>query len=163
MARGVNALRFDYAITVFILSLLPAFEPRYAVLIGLKIMSPFEAVTIALLATLILSFVLSYAMPFIDSLAHTLAKSGNPFLSRAGSGYLRYVHRVRNRVKPYVSRYGFIGLVLFVAIPLPATGIWTGALAAYILGIEKWRTAIALLLGGLISMTITASLALLVP
>lgn len=156
-------MRFDYAITVFILSLLPTFEPRYAVLIGLRIMNPFEAMTIAFLATLVLSFVLSYAMPFIDSLAHTLAKSRNPFLSRAGSGYLRYVHRVRKRVKPYVSRYGFLGLILFVAIPLPATGIWTGALAAYILGIERWRTAIALFLGGLISMIATASLALLIP
>lgn len=48
---------------------------------------------------------------------------------------------------------GFIGLTLFVAVPLPGTGVWTGgALAAYLLGIEKGQTIPALILGGVLSM-----------
>ena len=37
-----------------------------------------------------------------------------------------------------ISRYEFWGLVLFVGIPLPGTGAWTGALVASLLGID-WK------------------------
>jgi len=42
--------------------------------------------------------------------------------------------RTRRRGR-LVERYGAIGLTLFVAIPLPVTGAWTGAMAAFIFGI----------------------------
>ena len=44
--------------------------------------------------------------------------------------------RRRGRV---VERYGALGLILFVAIPLPVTGGWTGTAAAFVFGIPFWR------------------------
>lgn len=41
----------------------------------------------------------------------------------------------------------FIGLLLFVGIPLPGTGGWTGALIASLLGIDIKKSSIAILLG----------------
>lgn len=47
--------------------------------------------------------------------------------------------------------YEFWGLLIFVGIPLPGTGAWTGALVASLLGIRAGRAALAIFLGVLIS------------
>ena len=46
-----------------------------------------------------------------------------------------------------ISRYEFWGLVLFVGIPLPGTGAWTGALIASLLGIDIKKSSLAILCG----------------
>ena len=40
-----------------------------------------------------------------------------------------------------------LGLFLFVAVPLPGTGAWTGSLVAAVLGLKFWRSALAITLG----------------
>ena len=49
------------------------------------------------------------------------------------------------------TKYGFWGLMVFVAIPLPMTGAWTGAVAAWLLGIEKHKALLAIVLGIIIA------------
>lgn len=46
-----------------------------------------------------------------------------------------------------IEKYEFWGLVLFVGIPLPGTGAWTGALIASLLGIKVRKAFPAILLG----------------
>ena len=46
-----------------------------------------------------------------------------------------------------IQRYEFWGLVLFVGIPLPGTGAWTGSLIAALLGIKNKKAVPAILLG----------------
>lgn len=46
-----------------------------------------------------------------------------------------------------VRRYGLWGLVLFVAVPLPSTGAWTGAILASLLGLRFWPAFFAILAG----------------
>lgn len=43
--------------------------------------------------------------------------------------------RTRARHSAMIARLGAFALVLFVAVPLPATGAWTGTLVAYLFGI----------------------------
>ena len=57
-----------------------------------------------------------------------------------------------------VERYEALGLVLFVAIPLPVTGAWTGTVAAFLFGIRFWYALPAitggiLLAGGVVTLT----------
>lgn len=59
----------------------------------------------------------------------------------------RFVEKTRIKVHPKVEKYGYLGLLLFVALPLPVTGAWTGALGAWILGMEK-RKAIPSIIAG---------------
>lgn len=60
--------------------------------------------------------------------------------------------RTRRRFTTTSQRYGtFIALVLFVAIPLPITGAWTGSVAAFIFGIPFKRAFPAIVLGVLIA------------
>ena len=52
----------------------------------------------------------------------------------------KYLDNLRKRGKPKVEKYGFWGLTLFVAIPLPITGAYTGTILAWLLGID-WKKA----------------------
>ena len=45
--------------------------------------------------------------------------------------------------KPKVEKYGFWGLVLFVGIPIPGTGAWTGSLVAGLFEMDRKRSFIA--------------------
>ena len=53
-----------------------------------------------------------------------------------------------------IERKGAIGLTLFVGIPLPVTGVWTGSLVSFLLGLSWWKAAICMTLGAMISGTI---------
>lgn len=46
-----------------------------------------------------------------------------------------------------IQKYGYWGLFLFVAIPLPGTGAWTGALLAVLLGLNRKKSLFFILLG----------------
>ena len=52
----------------------------------------------------------------------------------------KYLDNLRKRGKPKVDKYGFWGLTLFVAIPLPITGVYTATILAWLLEMD-WRRA----------------------
>jgi uncharacterized membrane protein len=59
----------------------------------------------------------------------------------------RFVERARAKLHKGVEKWGWLGIAVFVAIPLPMTGAWTGTLGAWVLGISKKKTMIAVILG----------------
>ena len=61
--------------------------------------------------------------------------------------------RTRRKGK-LIEKYETIGLILFVGIPLPVTGAWTGALAAFLFGIRFTNAFLAIILGVLLAGTI---------
>ncbi|MFA4661938.1 COG2426 family protein [Pyrococcus kukulkanii] len=141
---------------VFMLSLIPTFEGRYAVVYGLGKGYPLaETVIASITGVILLSFVLPMILPLIDKVMLSLENS-RLFLSKVARLYLVYIEKTRKKAKPYVEKWGLIGLTIFVAIPLPGTGVWTGALAAYIFGMDRKIAIPALILGGIISIGITA-------
>jgi len=56
-----------------------------------------------------------------------------------------------NRRSKLVEKYGVIGLIFFVAIPLPVTGAWTGCVAAFLFGIRRVWAALSIANGVLIA------------
>jgi uncharacterized membrane protein len=64
---------------------------------------------------------------------------------------LQWIQRRTAKQQEKINRYGFLGLTIFVAIPLPMTGVWTGAAIAYLLGIKKRMAVPALALGTVIA------------
>ena len=50
-----------------------------------------------------------------------------------------------------LSRGEFLGLLLFVGIPLPGTGAWTGSMIAALLGMDRRRSSVAIGLGVLLA------------
>jgi len=62
--------------------------------------------------------------------------------------------RVRMKISRKVELYGFLGILLFVGIPFPVTGAWTGTLGAWVLGLDRKKSILAVSGGVLMSSTI---------
>lgn len=65
--------------------------------------------------------------------------------------YQKVVVRARNNVESYVERWGTLGLALFIGVPLPGSGVYSGALGAYLLGFTFTQYMIAAALGVMIA------------
>ena len=73
----------------------------------------------------------------------------------------RLVERARHKIHGAVERYGYWGLMIFVAIPLPLTGAYTGALGAWVLGMRRWKSALFIALGVALAGVVVAAVYLL--
>ena len=69
----------------------------------------------------------------------------------------KLILRTRRKLEQQIEKYGFWSLLLFVMIPLPVTGAYTGSLAAWLFNIEKKKAFLAVLLGVMISGIIVTS------
>jgi len=117
-----------------------------------------------------------FGMPWHSALGISVA--GNllpvPFILL----FLEYVQRVLRPVRLFdrfftwlfahtrrrtriIEKYEFLGLLLFVAIPLPFTGAWTGSVAAFLLGMRFWPAFLSILGGVVIAGVIVTMLSLL--
>ena len=63
----------------------------------------------------------------------------------------KIVIRTRKNVGDKIEKWGFWGLMIFVMIPLPVTGAYTGSFAAWVFGIEKRKAFLAIVMGVLIA------------
>ncbi len=59
--------------------------------------------------------------------------------------------RAQAKLKPYVDRYGEFGVAVFIGIPLPGSGVYTGAVGAFLLGLDKKKFIVADIIGVLIA------------
>jgi uncharacterized membrane protein len=68
--------------------------------------------------------------------------------------------RTRKKTGKSVERYEELALLLFVAIPLPVTGAWTGSLVAYLFGLNKLKSLFFIFIGVLMAGAIMLALVL---
>ncbi len=64
------------------------------------------------------------------------------------------IKRSQKRVEKYVKKYGTLGVALFIGVPLPGSGSYSGALGAYMLGLTHWEFFKANVLGVIIAGTL---------
>ncbi len=87
------------------------------------------------------------------------------FLGRWSNKYnifyhlMNWIQRKTRKQQDKVHKYGFWGLMIFVAIPLPMSGVWTGAAVAHLLGFKKRQTLLALTFGAIIAGVIVTLMA----
>jgi len=62
-----------------------------------------------------------------------------------------FMERTRARAQRKVERYGYVGLFLLVAIPLPFTGAYTATIAAWFFGMRKWPAFLAIVAGVIVA------------
>lgn len=126
-------------VIVFLISLMPILELRGGLIAAalLKI-DPIPAYIVSMIGNLIpipiILWFLEYVFEFMKK--HNILKKFVLFCERKG-----------NEKKDSIVKYGFWGLVLFVGIPLPGTGCWTGCLIATMLRMDKKKSFLAALLG----------------
>jgi len=68
--------------------------------------------------------------------------------------------KTRKRADAKIKRYEHLGLLLFVAIPLPFTGAWTGALIAYLFDLKFTKSLATIFIGVVIAACIITGLTL---
>ncbi|PIE04784.1 MAG: ligand-binding protein SH3 [Spirochaetales bacterium] len=129
---------------VTILSLLPVSELRgglpYALYRGIPWYMAYP------LCVLINAAVAPIAYVFLDTIHKLLYRWG--FYARL---FDKLVIRARHKLTEKVERFGFWGVAVFVGIPLPVTGAWTGTLGAWVLGLSRRKTMLAVLAGVTVS------------
>ena len=80
---------------------------------------------------------------------------------------VNFVFRMTRRYRPFIEKYGYVGIMLSVAIPLPGTGPWVGAITATLLEMDFVKASMALatgiILAALASMGITEGITSLIP
>ncbi len=70
--------------------------------------------------------------------------------------------RTQDKLRPYVEKYGELGVAVFIGVPLPGTGAYTGAFGAYLLGLDKKKFFWANLLGVLLAAACVTAICLLI-
>ncbi|MDD7464513.1 MAG: small multi-drug export protein [Anaerococcus sp.] len=134
MQKLVEIIRnhFSKEVALLLISMLPLIELKGSIPIGL-------VMGISSLKTYLISFfgsslpaipILLWIMPIFDWMQK------NP-------RFEKYVSWARNRADKksgQIVKYEYLGLLLFVAIPLPGTGVWMGSLIAALLGLNKLKS-----------------------
>lgn len=98
-------------------------------------------------------------IPFILLLLGPVSKFCMRF--RLGRSFFEWLFARTRRKSASIEKYEELGLTLFVAIPLPVTGGWTGSAAAFLMGTKFRRAMLCILLGVMISGIIMTLLSLL--
>ena len=136
---GLTALKFGKELIIFIISMMPILELRggliAAALLGLEGLPSF---IICFLGNIIpIPFILWLITPIFNKM-----KKNKMF-----SGLVDKLEKKAMSKKEQIERLQYIGLMLFVGIPLPGTGAWTGCLIAALLDMDKKKAMLAAIAG----------------
>jgi len=138
---GLTSLAFGKEILVFIISLMPILELRggliAAALLGLD---PVPSYIISIVGNIIpVPFILLLISKILEKMRNSKIKFFNSIAN--------WLYKKVEKHKGQIEKFGYLGVVLFVGIPLPGTGAWTGSLIASVLELDKKKTFGAVLVG----------------
>ena len=148
------SLGFSKELAVLIISALPVVELRLALPVAIKLFH-FPWYYAFLLAVIGNLLPVPFILLFLDTTSRLLGKIG-PFRR-----ILNWLFKRTRRRGKIINRYERIGLALFVAIPLPVTGAWTGSLAAVLFGLKFKHAFLSIFFGVFIAGIIVTCLSLL--
>lgn len=101
-------------------------------------------------------------LPSLIVLRALLLASGRYF-----PGARQFLLRLTQRHRPFIEKYGYVGILISVALPIPGTGPWVGAITAVLLDLDFVKSAmslaLAIILAGLISLGIAEGVTALIP
>ncbi len=114
---------------VIVITLVPWIELRGSIPIGIASgLDPWIVLVTAVVFNILIFFPIFFCLKFLYR-----------FLSRWGF-FRKAVEKIRKKGEPYVKKYGVIGLGIFIGIPLPGSGVYSGTLLAWLIGM-KWKKA----------------------
>lgn len=125
---------------VLIISMLPLVELRGSIPIGILLfkMSWQEALVLSLIGNML---PIPFIMLFMDWFFSTISKIP------IGKKFTTWLFARTRRKGKVIEKYEALGLTIFVGIPLPGTGAWTGAFAARIFDIPFWKSMLYITIG----------------
>ena len=132
---------------IFFLSMAPITELRLSIPLGVieHSIDWLSVFIICILGNFIICIPILYTLNYFDKMAKNI-----PFLNKILD---KIYSRTRSKAN-VVDKYNYLGVILFVGIPLPFTGAWTGCVASHLFGLERKKTLIAIIVGLSMSATI---------
>ena len=130
---------------VLLCAMLPVIELRGAIPLGAALSLPWwQNYLFAVLGNMI---PVPFILLFIKKVIAWMTASRVRFFNKIGTWLTNKAEKNRQRVE----KYSFLGVCLFVAIPLPVTGAWTGSLVAAVIDMKLWKALLSCLLGVMIA------------
>lgn len=153
MLEALNGLNKD--LTVFIVSMVPILELRGGLIASAILKIPYiRALVLCIVGNMI---PIPFILLFINEIFAILKKV------KLTKGLVTRIEEKAMGKSESIQRYEFWGLLLFVGIPLPGTGAWTGALVAALLRIKLKKAVPAIFLGILLASAIMSFITYVVP
>ena len=141
----------------FLISMVPLIELRGAIPIGVGLGVPwYWAVIISMVGNMI-------PVPILFFFALRVLEWGadKPVIGKFFTWCLNKGHKGGEKLKEKAGKGMFWALLLFVGIPLPGTGAWTGTLAASMLDLDFKKSVLAVLCGVILAAVIITAVTLL--
>lgn len=135
------SIPFMKEIIVFIISMCPILELRGGLIAAsLLDMDPWISYLICMIGNIV-------PIPFILWLINKVLNFMRNSKSNKINGIAKWLDKKVDKHKGQIEKYGYWGLVIFVGIPLPGTGAWTGCLIAAVLEMDKKKSLLAAVAG----------------
>ena len=141
MFSGLAALKFGKELIVFFIYILPILELRGGLLAASFLnVNPVNAYIVSIIGNILpVPFILLFITKILEWMMNSKIKWMNKLAN--------WLHKKADKNKDKIEKYGYWGLLLFVGIPLPGTGAWTGCLIASILNLDRKKAFFATLCG----------------
>lgn len=140
------------ALAVLVVAMTPVLELRGAIPLALGVyhLSLWQAVALALVGNMIPALIIVYGWSAIIAALERHWPAFHQFM-------MRYHDRLHQKWEGKINRYGPVALALFVAVPLPLSGVWSGALVAWIFQMPRQRALAAIFVGVCVAAAIVCS------
>lgn len=132
-------------VLVALLSMVPTFEGRYAITVGVA--EGFPTLFVYLLAVICSTL----PMPFIFWLLKPILKWMYSLPIKPLKQFAAWVEKRSLKKGEKMDTKGILGLFLFVALPVPGTGVWTGSAIATLLNMKRSHAMTAIALGNMVA------------
>lgn len=146
MIESLIHLNLPVELITFLIAVLPISELRGAIPIALGVfdMPIYSAFIFAWIGSILPGAFLIYTLGYISKELSSRSRFFKRFFDWL-------FERTYKRFWKHHERLGSFALVVFVAIPLPITGVWTGSVAAFLFGVPKKRAIGLVALGSFIA------------
>ena len=126
-----------------LLAMVPVFEVKGAIPFGQTVgLTPVEAYIAAIIGSTIMLTFLAYFTKWFYA-----ACKRRGYLKR----FTGWMDKIANKNLPKWKKFGHWAIVAYVAVPIPGTGTWTGAIIASVLGMTPKKIILSVFCGNLIS------------
>ena len=149
----VNIFGDNSALATILISIIPIIELKGAIPFGMSksfwgknALSGVEALLFALLGGLIVVILLSF---LLSPVVRWLKK--RKFFKKLAVGFENHIKEKSTLTKEKKTILKMLGVFLFVAVPLPLTGVWTGTAIAVFSGLKVWQSIICAFCGNVVA------------
>jgi uncharacterized membrane protein len=131
---------------IVVLTLLPLLELRASIPYGIAVLGREQWPVVFVIAAGVNILLGPIVFLLLDKFMHLLLKI--PAVERYWN---RVIAKTQKKIHPMVEKYGIWGLGLFIGVPLPGSGVYSGAMGGYLLGFKHREFLLSAVVGVLIA------------